>query len=246
MKLNQPAISVPPYSVFSKYYDQAMGNQTAKIALLKGFIARQRPQAQSILELACGTGTILSGFADHFEVTGLDQSPEMLAVASHKLPGARFYQGDMANFHLDRRFDVILCIFNSVNHLQRFGQWESVFERAYEHLEPEGLFIFDMNSLERLRAISRLPRSLELINNDYVSIDLEDLGDHFQWLVRIFQHSNNNSYELYKEEIPEVAFPVERVESSLGKYFTVSRTHTVKGHEGEDIIYFVGQKKALD
>ena len=53
-------------------------------------------------------------------LTGLDQSPEMLALAERKVPRARLIQGDMSSFSLGERFDVVICVFDSLNHLLTF------------------------------------------------------------------------------------------------------------------------------
>ena len=44
------------------------------------------------LDLACGTGFLTAHLPG--ELTGLDQSEEMLAIAAHRLPAARFVRGD--------------------------------------------------------------------------------------------------------------------------------------------------------
>ena len=44
------------------------------------------------LDVACGTGFLTAHLPG--ELTGLDQSPEMLAIAAERLPGATFVQGD--------------------------------------------------------------------------------------------------------------------------------------------------------
>jgi predicted TPR repeat methyltransferase len=73
-----------------------------------------------------------------YEVTGLDVSAPMLKVAAAKLPGVPLVEADMTQFELGERFDVVLCVYDSINHLLEFGQWEAVFERVHEHLDRGG------------------------------------------------------------------------------------------------------------
>jgi hypothetical protein len=57
----------------------------------------------------------------------------MLEVAAAKLPGVPLVEADMTQFELGERFDVVLCVYDSINHLLEFGQWEAVFDRVHEH-----------------------------------------------------------------------------------------------------------------
>ena len=70
-----------------------------------------------MLELACGTGSILAQLRDEYEVVGVDLSPQMLAIAWEKLPGVELIEGDMTEVRLGRTFDAVLCLYDSINHL---------------------------------------------------------------------------------------------------------------------------------
>lgn len=73
----------------------------------------------------------------------------MIKVGQGKLPDTKFHTADMTAFKLSEKFDVILCIFDSVNHLLTFDQWEALFDRAKEHLSAGGVFIVDMNTIAK-------------------------------------------------------------------------------------------------
>ena len=64
--------------------------------------------------------------------------PEMLELARGKVPRADLIQGDMASFSLGERFDVVICVFDSLNHLMTFDAWQSMFAAAHDHLVEEG------------------------------------------------------------------------------------------------------------
>ena len=62
------------------------------------------------LDAACGTGRHAAHLARTHEVTGVDGSPEMLAVAREKVPGAEFIEADLCGIPLpDASFDVVVC-----------------------------------------------------------------------------------------------------------------------------------------
>ena len=65
------------YRLFARFYDAIQGNR-AHAAFLRDLIERQHPSARTVLELACGTGSILKQLQADYSVTGLDLSPEML------------------------------------------------------------------------------------------------------------------------------------------------------------------------
>ena len=77
------------------------GDRVEHGAYLRGLIEKHHPQARDVLELACGTGSVLKQLQDDYQVTGVDRSEEMLAIASAKVPQARLVVGDMTRFVSD-------------------------------------------------------------------------------------------------------------------------------------------------
>ena len=118
---------------------------------------QHKPKARTLLELACGTGAILKIPANDYDVVGLDQSPQMLSIARKKLPRVRFYRRDMVRFDLGKKFDVIICVFDSINHVLKFAEWQKIFRNAARHLEDDGLFLFDINTQAKLERLMRAP-----------------------------------------------------------------------------------------
>jgi SAM-dependent methyltransferase len=102
----------------------------------------------SILELACGSGTVTIHLAQIAnQVVGLDRSASMLKrakVVCEGLENVRFIEGDFRSFNLGERFDAVVCASDSLNYLSRAGELIRVFERVAEHLNPGGLFVFDV------------------------------------------------------------------------------------------------------
>src|SRR5690242_11948641 len=108
---------VPAYEDFAKFYDQIMGDRSALIERVRGYVRSYLPDAGSLLELGCGTGAVLGGLADGLQVTGIDLSPEMLATAKAHLTGAHLVRADITEFSLGTTFDVVICVFDTLNHL---------------------------------------------------------------------------------------------------------------------------------
>src|ERR1700729_179544 len=108
---------VSEYDVFSRFYDAVMDDPGPRADRVVEWIQRYRPHTTSLLELGCGTGSILVRLDSGPELTGIDQSSEMLARARAKVPRARLIEDDMKSFSLEERFDVVICVFDSLYHL---------------------------------------------------------------------------------------------------------------------------------
>src|SRR5258706_13845944 len=100
---------------------------------------------------------MLAGLAPDLAVTGVDQSPEMLAIAAGRGLRADLVQADMTAFSLGTSFDVVICVFDTLNHLAWFESWREVFYRVHDHLPDGGLFVFDVNTVGRLRRLWQGP-----------------------------------------------------------------------------------------
>jgi SAM-dependent methyltransferase len=215
------------YEAFAAFYDAVQGERVEHASYLRGLIESRHPRARTVLELACGTGSILKQLAPHYEVTGLDLSEPMLAVAAEKLPGVRLIHGSMTRFELSERFDVVLCVYDSINHLLSFDEWEEVFDRAREHLADQGIFVFDINTEHRLGSLSQQPPWVRWFGDGHLLVlDVRDDGDGVViWDIRVFEHLGDSGYRLHSEGIREISFPRDRVEQSLRERFARVSTH---------------------
>ena len=212
------------YEHFAAFYDVVMDDPDPRAARVNSSIDRYRPDASSLLELACGTGSILARLTTSAQLTGLDRSPEMLAVAAAKVPGTRLVQGDMSSFDLGRRLDVVVCVFDSVNHLLDVGSWASMFACVHAHLTEHGLFVLDVNTVGELHRLGDEPPWVHDFDGGTAVIDVTfgldpgGLGV-TDWDIRIFERVIGMRYELHHERIGELALPLERVRGLLSGSF---------------------------
>ena len=209
------------YEVFAPFYDRVMGDRGREGVFLQQLIQKHRPEAATVLELACGTGAILEQLHSDYEVSGLDASKRMLDIAAQKVPQARLFREDMTRVALDETFDVVLCVFDSINHLVRFADWEAVFDRAHEHLTDRGIFIFDVNTERKLAAFASAPPWTQWFDDDsLLLIEVRDEGSGvYGWKLRVFEHRSGSAYRLHVEDIREATFPLERIKASLAERF---------------------------
>jgi cyclopropane fatty-acyl-phospholipid synthase-like methyltransferase len=209
------------YDVFAPFYDAVQGDRAEHAAYVRALIDKHHPGAKTVLELACGTGSILKRLESRYAVTGVDLSEGMLEIAARKVPRATLIQGDMTRISLDETFDVVLCVYDSINHLLKFAEWEAVFERAREHLEDGGLFVFDINTERRLAFLAAQPALTEWFGDGQLMVmDVVDGGRGVVvWSIRVFEQLGGDTYRLHAEDIRETSFPADRVRRSLQKRF---------------------------
>jgi SAM-dependent methyltransferase len=106
-------------------------------------IQRHRPSARTLLDLGCGTGQYLQLFGRDLETTGLDLDERMLEVCRQRCPGAVLHRADMADFQLDTRFDVVVCLFGSISYVKTLDRLRSTIRCMASHLHPGGLVLID-------------------------------------------------------------------------------------------------------
>lgn len=81
----------------------------------------------------------------------------MFKIAQQKVPESKLHLGDITAFNLHESYDVVICIYDTINHLTSSDQWRLVFENAKNHLSDNGLFIFDINTSGRLEMLAKEP-----------------------------------------------------------------------------------------
>jgi SAM-dependent methyltransferase len=215
---------MPAYEIFGKFYDAVMGDRVVAAEQLQNLIRDANPKAANLLELGCGTGSLLKHLQRNYEVSGLDASRRMLSIARLKVPRAKFFRQDMVDFHLDDRFDAICCVFDSINHVRRFSDWKRVFAGVRRHLSPGGCFIFDINTQRKLERVIAAPPWVHRFGKNLLIIDVTGLPKHASnWNIKVFEHRNTNRYLLHEEDIVEVSFPSQKIVAALRAHFAKVR-----------------------
>ena len=138
------------YKKFGYYYDEVM--QQMEYGLWSEVVEDYAKKDDKILDLACGTGTLLSIlYVDGYEnLYGLDLSETIIEIANEKRKVNRFNidfsVADMTKFNYDTKFDIITCFFDSINFLSDIKQVKKMFDCVTRNLKQGGYFIFDVFS----------------------------------------------------------------------------------------------------
>ena len=143
------------YENFAYYYDSLMDQRFYDDYLQ--FILSHATFSR-VLELGCGTGEMAVRLAKlDKRILATDLSDDMLEVARMKAMyhdvHIDFRKVDMCDFETDSVFDLILCLCDSLNYILDQESVYQVFVNAFNSLENQGTFIFDVNSLYKMNVI---------------------------------------------------------------------------------------------
>ncbi len=237
------------YDLLAPHYDAVTGDSATEAAFIHDIIERRHPQAATLLDLACGTGSITARLAGAYQVSGLDISPGMLALAREKLPGGtELYLADMTSFRLDARFDVIVCAYQGINHLLSLAAWQSSFDRACEHLNRGGLFVFDIATLSHLERMASVPRIVQEFAGHYLLIRVRTADRRiFDWHIEVYELQPDGRYRLLTQTVALRSFPLAEIREALRARFTgveIIGDGNSPGNDNEDRIWFACRKPA--
>ena len=209
------------YDLLAPHYDAVTGDCSAEAALVHDMIAERHSRAATLLDVACGTGAITARLAGTYQVSGLDISPGMLAVAREKLPrGTALYPADMADFRLDTRFDAIVCSYQGINHLLSLPAWKRFFACAYEHLNDGGVFVFDIATVGYLMTMASIPQIVQQFGDNYLMISVSRTDELiFRWHIEVFELQHDGTYRLLTEAIRMRSFPADQIRTALSPWF---------------------------
>ena len=139
-----PKISL--YKESAKYYDLVYHWKDYKkeskkiIDLAKKY---KKSDGNGLLDVACGTGNHIKFLKQHYNVAGIDINKHMLKIARKKFPKIKFYKGDMRNFNLNKKFDIVVCLFSAIGHLLSNLDIKRAISAMSSHLNEGGLIVIE-------------------------------------------------------------------------------------------------------
>ena len=147
-------LSPSPYTAFAPFYD-AFTSSSDYEHWTEQVLAAAAPHGLAgdrLLDVACGTGKSFYAVPPpRPRVTGCDGSPEMLAEAARKSPGADLHVCDMRALPALGAFDLVTCFDDSLNYLADGDELLACFRGVAGNLAPRGLFVFDLNTVRTYR-----------------------------------------------------------------------------------------------
>ena len=242
------------YHALASSYDRLTNDVDYEqtVEFYREILARENCHPRSAVDLACGTGSVALILArEGLEVTGVDLSEEMLTVASQKALEQKnrpmFVCQPLQELRLPRGIDLAVCALDSLDYILDPKDCREAIARVYKVLNPGGIFIFDVNTPEKLRAM-----------DGQVFLD-EDEDVYCVWRGEFDEESNICSYgmDLFQrqgsvwhrsfEEHREYAYTREQLTGFLKDAgFTNIRVYADRSFDepapGERRIYFSARK----
>ena len=132
----------------AKYYDDIYAtvgkDYRAEANTVRKFIQKyKQSDGNSLLDIGCGTGVHANLLGKHYQVEGLDIDPKMLSVARRNYPKIRFQQGDMVDFKLKKKFDIIVCLFSAIGYVKTKSRLQKTIKSMSQHLLPGGVVLVE-------------------------------------------------------------------------------------------------------
>ncbi len=134
------------YKNLTKYYDKIYSKKDYRreCKFIEGVIQQHQISGNVLLDVACGTGGHVQLLKNKFKVMGVDINKEMIDIARNKVPDVKFIEGDMKNLNINKRFDVITCLFSAMSYNLSLSEFKTTLQNFYSHLKEGGVVIFDL------------------------------------------------------------------------------------------------------
>lgn len=136
------------FKLYSQYYDLLYQdkNYVQETNYVSRLIETYRPKSKTILELGAGTGKHAFLLADKgYAILGIERSEEMVAIANQKKnENVSFEVADITEFNLKQTFDVATSLFHVISYLTDNESLIQTFKNVHQHLNEDGIFIFDV------------------------------------------------------------------------------------------------------
>lgn len=178
------------YTSFAEVYDTFMDNVPYEewVNYLLSLLRENGIEEGLIYDLGCGTGSVTERLYDAgFSVIGVDNSVEMLNIALRK-KGEKdilYVNQDMRELNLLHKAKAVVSLCDSLNYILGEDELLRVFQGVFSHLEEEGVFIFDMNTVYKYR---------ELLGESTIAENRDDMS--FIWENFYDEEERVNEYDL--------------------------------------------------
>jgi SAM-dependent methyltransferase len=184
---------------------------------------------KTIVDLGCGTGNIAIPLGlEGFDVTGIDLSEDMLAVALQKaenqqslLKGGslKWIHQDMREWQLMEPVDVVISLCDCMNYLLEETDIVQAFRQTYQGLKPRGLFLFDVHTPKQLKNYAESqPFSLNEEDIAYIwtsEYDEEQMKIDHALTIFIQDEEEKDSFQRIEEHHSQRAYPLKWLEQQL-------------------------------
>lgn len=219
------------YEKFAYTYDRLMNSMPYEdwLRFVKESFERFEVKPTTLVDLGCGTGNLsIPLAAEGLQVTGIDLSEDMLAVAEQKHNeqpsqlrggGIRWIQQDIREWELGEEVDVAISFCDSLNYLVEEEDIVDAFRQTLAGLKPGGLFLFDVHTPEQLFAYA--DSQPFFLNEDDVAyiwtseLDEERVQIEHDLTIFVKDSSSGETFRRIDETHEQRAYPLQWLEQML-------------------------------
>lgn len=180
-----------------------------------------------VVDLCCGTASIALAIGpDRYHFTCVDRSLRMLDVARKRVgETARYVESELPSLALleGGSADAVVCCFDSLNYVAAPDGLEATLTEVSRVLRPGGIFIFDVNSLVKMR---------DVFGNSRYGDDLDDFA--YVWRNR------------FDDRTATLSFSITLFRRTSGQTFVRSHEEHVQRHFPHDEIRLCAENSGLD
>ena len=209
MERSQNKEHLDPYSILADYYDALLGDKDGFKIWIDAL--KKYTKGVKVLDLASGSAIFASMMQDEgYDVMASDISLDMQKAAQANFSGS-YVILDMRDLKLKRTFDIITCVCDSVNYLDR-ASFQSFLKSSYKALNDEGYLFFDMHDVKRLDEFKEAyVEEGKIKDTSYIwTIEADELSfelfEHFSFFIRDHE---------YKEEHHQFVYECETIEEMM-------------------------------
>ena len=209
------------YTDFAYIYDKLIDQDYEKWAdYIEEIFKTNDKKPSLVLDLGCGTGNITNILAKRgYDMIGIDISPDMLNVARDKAADGGqdvlYLCQDIREFELYGTVDAIICTLDVLNYITEPEDLKHVFSLVKNYLNPDGIFIFDINTEYKLKNV--------LGNNTFI---YEENGIFYTWeneydknistqYLTFFAENEDGLYERFDETHVQRAYKTDEIKKML-------------------------------
>ena len=246
------------YDLLAPVYDEINGELDYKKwadFIEKTAIENLKRRPELVLDLASGTGSMTLELASRgYDMIGVDYSTEMLGVARERAEksglSVLWLCQDMREFELYGTVDLVVSTLDSINHLTTDKDLKKCFSLVHNYLNPDGIFIFDINGKYKFENIYA-DRCYSIETNESVCVWQNEYNAKTRlcnFYISLFNELPNGDYRRYDEEQTEKMYLISDMKKALtgagfefiGAYSDFENTEAT---DGDERIYIVAKCK---
>lgn len=217
------------YTEFAQVYDMFMDNvpYEAWRDYLTDILKKNGIEDGLVLELGCGTGSMTRLLSEAgYDMIGVDNSEEMLMIAREESAGREdilYLLQDMREFELYGTVRAVISVCDSMNYILDEADLRQVFSLVNNYLDPNGLFLFDLNTrykYETLLAENTISESREegsFIWENYFDKDTDINEYNLTLFIKEESAGQEELYRKYEETHYQKVYDIDKIKELLNE-----------------------------